>query len=177
MTLIRRAKSNSKAFAKLYDAHIKGVYQYVAWRIQNRQEIEDLTAEIWETVLKNIHQLQSDNEVVFKAWLYTIARNTLNHFYRDKEKTATVPLEEMHNNIKTENKTPHEDAELKENTELLRRLIEKLPQQQRETLTLHFLSDLKNKEIAALQNLSEKTVASNLSRALATLRSNFKKLQ
>lgn len=177
MTLIRRAKSDPKAFAKLYDAHIKGVYQYVAWRIQNRQEVEDLTAQIWETVLRKIHQLESDNETVFKAWLYTIARNTLNHFYSDKEKTATLPLEEKHDNIKAEYKSPHEDAELKEDTELLNRLIEKLPEQQRETIALHFFSGLRNKEIAALQNLSEKTVASNLSRALETLRSHFKKLQ
>ena len=64
-----------------------------------------------------------------------------------------------------------------ENAKQIRTLINALPDEQRETLTLRYFSDLRNKEIAKALCVSQKTVASNLSRALQTLRERWKNLQ
>lgn len=145
-------------------------------RLHNAKECEDLTSHVWETVLKNIQHLNSDKTVVFRAWLFTIARNCLNKYFSEKQNTA-LELKEEHEAVRSQEPQPNETVEEKENAEQIHTLINALPDEQRETLTLRYFSDLRNKEIAKILTVSEKTVASNLSRALQTLRERFKNLQ
>jgi len=174
MNRIQGAKTNPKIFAELYDENVKGIYQYLISRTQSQKDAEDLTSTVWELAFKNIKNLNGDHPQVFKTWLYTIARNELNHFYTKKINSKQETLEEKHEQISNDEPSPQETSEQKEDIALMRELISALPDQQRETIALHFFSELKNKEIAELQNLSEKTVASNLSRALQTLRTRWK---
>ncbi len=175
MSLIRRAKTDPHSFAKLYEEHVQAVYRYFASRIVDKKMCEDLTSNVWEAVLKNIKHLNSNKTVVFRAWLFTIARNCMNKYFA--EKSEITELTEEHENFVSEEPLPHQTAEEKESFEEIRVLMDALPDEQRETISLRYLSDLRNKEIAKILCVSEKTVASNLSRALQTLRARFKSLQ
>lgn len=170
--LIKQAKYNPEAFSELYRANIKMTYNYLYSRLQNRQEAEDLTSIVWEAVLKNISQLKTNKEVGFKCWLFTIVRNT---FYKHLEKNKNT----IHSQLLTENKdeTPDQFLQTKEDKKHINIIIDALPAQQKEIVYMNFFADLKNKEIAVILDISEKTVASNLSRALETLRQRWKKLQ
>lgn len=176
MSLIRRAKTNPHAFTKLYQLHVQGIYRYFASRLHEKSSAEDLTSYVWETVLKNIQHLNSDKEIVFKAWLFTIARNALNKHFLEKQKN-TLELKEAHSEIKTQDPQPNEEAQKKEDLKQIQKLLSALPNEQRESITLRYFSDLRNKEIAKILCVSEKTVASNISRGLQTLKEIWKKLQ
>ncbi|MFA6024332.1 MAG: RNA polymerase sigma factor [Candidatus Gracilibacteria bacterium] len=177
MSLIHRAKIDPKAFTQLYEEHVQAVYQYFLIRLHTKSEAEDLTSIVWEAVLKNISHLNSNKEVVFRAWLFTIARNALNKYFKEKQNQKVVELDEEKNTFKSSERSPNELAEENEDAKQIQILIEALPSEQQETLTLRYFSDLKNKEIAKLLSVSQKTVASNLSRALKTLRDRWKNLQ
>ncbi len=175
MSLIRRAKTDPHAFAKLYEEHVQAVYRYFAARLHDTKASEDLTSQVWEAVLKNIKHLNSNKTVVFRGWLFTIARNCLNKFFTEKKDAVT--LQEEHENFASEEPEPHALAQQSDDALQIRTLINALPDEQRETLTLRYFSDLRNKEIAKALCVSQKTVASNLSRALHTLRDRWKNLQ
>lgn len=172
--LIEQAKHDPKAFAKLYEVYVGSVYQYCAYRLPSTQEAEDATSEVWETALLHIAELRSDHPVVFKAWLLKIAQNNIHKRYREKKPS---PLNETTELVPDQKKNPMEQSHDTESNEQLRKLVNALPEKQRETVALHFFSELKNKEIAKVLDLSEKTVASNLCRALDTLHTWLKKLQ
>ncbi len=174
--LIKWSKKDPQAFARLYQEHVNATYQYCAHRLNSSAEAEDLTSQVWELVLKEIRSLQSDDPIVFRAWLFQITKRELYRFF-EKKKKAPAPLNEAAERVEDSNDAPHLQAHGNEQKEFLRRLVNALPEQQRETVALHFFSDLKNKEIAQIMDLSEKTVASNLCRALDTLRSWLKKVQ
>lgn len=175
MSLIKRAKTDPHAFAKLYEEHVQAVYRYFYSRLHSQHISEDLTSHVWEAVLKNIKHLNSDKEVVFRAWLFTIARNALNKYF--SEKNSPQELTEEHEKFVSEAIEPDAAVQNKEDAAQIQTLVDALPDEQRETLTLRYYSDLRNKEIAKVLCVSEKTVASNLSRALQTLRERWKNLQ
>ena len=176
--LIKRAKYDPQAFAELYRLHFQSTYNYIAFRLHNEMETEDLVSQSWELVLKNITNLKSNHPIVFRAWLFTILRNTLQKYFIAKPKNTTLPLEDYSEKLSTPNADSPLVKALK-NDQIVQMgiFINALPEKQKELIILHFGSDLRNKEIAKILNISEKTVASNLCRALETLRKNYKNLQ
>ena len=47
-SLVRQAKEgNKQAFARLYEAHFERVYRYVAFKIGDRTEAEDMTQQVF----------------------------------------------------------------------------------------------------------------------------------
>ena len=176
MSLIRHAKTDPHAFTQLYEEHVQAVYRYFMVRLHEQKEAEDLTSHVWEAVLKNIQHLNSDKTVVFRTWLFTIARNALNKYFLEKQKKP-LELKEEYEAVCSADPGPDESLQSLQNASELHVLIDALPKEQRETLSLRYFSDLRNKEIAKILTVSEKTVASNLSRALQTLRTLWKKLQ
>lgn len=177
--LIKQAKYDTQAFSELYRANVKMTYNYLYSRLQNRQEAEDLTSIVWEAVLKNISQLKTNKEAGFKCWLFTIVRNT---FYKHLEKNKNIDnkhllIEDFSKYKDDKEETPDKFLQTQENKQQINIVIDALPPQQKEIILMHFFADLKNKEIAGILDISEKTVASNLSRALETLKQRWKKLQ
>lgn len=173
--LIKQAKTSPKAFTKLYELHVDAVYQYCAHRSHSTQEAQDLCSEVWESVLNHIGELKSDHPTVFKGWLFTIARHCVYKHW--KKRQPNNELNEQTHQIPSNEANPATAHEQDENAKQLRLLVEALPEQQGEVVALRFFSGLRNKEIATLLETSEKTVASNLSRALDTLHGWLKKLQ
>lgn len=174
MSLISKAKSDPQAFGELYDLYVERIYQYLLRRLQNQSEAEDLSAQVWEKVLTKIHTLKSDAEEGFAAWLFAITRNELNQYFRTKKRNASEELTDI---FADESKKPDELMRDESEAQWIQNCLSILPPQQRETVELKYFADLRNKEIALIFNISEKTVASNLSRALKSLQQHLEKLQ
>lgn len=165
--VIRAAASNPQAFSKLYQHYLKPSYGFIAFRVNRIADAEDLTSELWMKVLDQLPTLKSHKPEVFRAWLFTMARNLITDFYR-KNKSALPLNEEME--IATQDK---KDDELFEK-DLVQKLVRTLPNQQAEIVSLKYFSGFRNKEIAKFMNLSEKTVASHLVRAHQKLRQGLR---
>ena len=167
--IIKAAASDANAFSKLYQKYINPSYAFIAFRVKNRADAEDLSSELWMKVLNQLPSLKSHKPEVFRAWLFTMARNLVVDFYRKNK--MTLPLnEDVGIPSEEENKkTFFEDA-------LIKKLVQNLPQQQAEIISLKYFSSLRNKEIAKLMRISEKTVASHLVRAHEKLRKGLRKL-
>lgn len=79
---IEAAKRDPSRFAELYENNFERVYAYVARRVSNREEAQDLTAEVFHQALANIGRYEWRG-VPFVGWLYRIAANAIaDRWYR-----------------------------------------------------------------------------------------------
>src|SRR5258708_39813637 len=72
--LIEAARNDPSRFAELYEKNFDRVYAFVARRVRDRGEAEDLTAEAFHQALLNIGRFQWRG-VPFAAWLLRISGN------------------------------------------------------------------------------------------------------
>ena len=92
--LVRRAQNrDQEAFAQLYEEHFDRIYRYLALRIGNEMEAEDLTQQVFLNALQSINSFRWKG-VPFSAWLYRIAHNQAVDHLRKKKKRTDVPLDE-----------------------------------------------------------------------------------
>ena len=74
--LIQAAQRDPSHFADLYESNFNRVYAFVARRVKDREEAQDVTAEVFHQALRNIGGFQWRG-VPFAAWLLRIAANAL----------------------------------------------------------------------------------------------------
>src|SRR5690349_13864405 len=74
--LVEAAKADPARFADVYELHFERVYGFIASRVRNRAETEDITSEVFHRALANIGQFEWRG-TSFAAWLYRIAHNAI----------------------------------------------------------------------------------------------------
>lgn len=148
---------------ELVERYYPDIFRYIYWRVRDRQIAEDITQ---ETFLKAIRYYGSmGKQLKYRALLYKIAANLCVDLSRRK---STEPLRED---------IPGEDAGFGqvEATDSFAKLVEQLPEGQKEIVTLRFGHDLKMREIAGIVKLPLRTVQSRLRAALKSLKTSITK--
>lgn len=164
-TLIARAKrGNRDAFADLYLSYVDGIYRYIFFRLnQDDEETKDIVSAVFLKAWKRIDTFT--NHISFQAWIYRIAHNTLIDHYRTKKKYSRLEDIEIEFNPDTEDKFDTAIA-IKE----IAKAMKKLTAEQKQVITLKFVEELTNKEIAFVMNKQEDAVRALQCRALKELR-------
>jgi RNA polymerase sigma-70 factor (ECF subfamily) len=162
--LIEAAQEDPGRFAELYELHFHRVYAYIAGRIQDRSESQDLTAHVFQQALANIGKFKWRG-APFVTWLYRIAANAIADHARKKsrevaeiESTAFVDP----------------DLEQVERRARLFRAVEELPDDQRTVIRLRFSEEKSIREIASELNRSEGAVKQLQFRGLENLRARLR---
>lgn len=162
--------ANRSRLVEVYQSYVERIYAFVAARVEDRQDAEDIVAEVFLNAARGFHRLRDDGDPVLTAWLFTIARNGIATHFR-RRRPPPVSLDDMEEAAGTFSLDA--DAAQAEDAARLRRLIRDLPPRQQEIVTLRFFGGLRNLEIAALLKLDERTVAAHLSRGLKTLHDRY----
>lgn len=170
-SLIARAKDDRLAFGELYRRYVERIYNYVYYRVGNRQDAEDLTARTFHRALRHIENYQ-DKGVPFAAWLYRIARNLVANWHRDRSRWQVITLEEIAH-FRQEQGSPEALLQMIENEQMLLAAVRRLPADRQELLVLKFLHRLSNAEIGLIMGRTEGAVKSLYHRTLLALRDDL----
>lgn len=171
--LVKKARQDPRAFRELYSHYFPRVYAYVSYRIGRVQDVEDLIADAFLRVVERLDEFQWRGKGSFAAWLFRIAHNLVSDFYRrGRGAEESVPLEELPE-LGSSSLLPADAVSQKEKFAYLRRLISSLSPRRQEIITLKFFGSLRNKEIAVLLGLDERTVASHLCRGIEDLHRKY----
>jgi len=146
------------------DALIPRVYAYVAYRIGDGPEAEDVTSNTFERALR-YRSSYDRNKGEPVAWLLGIARNCI-----DDSLLRRPPHAELHEDIASSS-ADHEETTL--SNIVLRQAVLALEPRDRELIALRYGADLKAKQIADLLGERTNTVEVALHRALRRLRSSI----
>lgn len=87
-------QGESESLSTLYRQFLPGIFGYIATRVPDRATAEDLTSEVFLSMVESIHRVRTNDAAGFAAWLLQIARNTIAGYYRKREnQPAFVPLD------------------------------------------------------------------------------------
>lgn len=161
--LIEAAKQDPTRFAELYENNFHRVYAFIARRVRDRAEAEDLTAEVFHQALSNLGRFEWRG-IPFAAWLLRIAANTLADRWQRAAKIREVPADELE-------KAEAGAGQQVERRAMLFQLVERLPDDQRLVIVRRFVEQKSVKEIAQELGRSEGAVKQLQFRALENLRS------
>jgi RNA polymerase sigma-70 factor (ECF subfamily) len=162
--LIEAAQQDPSRFAELYEKNFHRVYAFVARRVPNHDEAEDVTAEVFHEALRNLGRFQWRG-APFAAWLLRIAANTLaDRWHRAARNggNAVHGLEEAEAESRVQ-------AEA-ERRAMLGQLVDRLPSDQRLVIVRRFVDEKSVREIAQELGRSEGAVKQLQFRALESLR-------
>lgn len=91
----RAQKGDVDAFGELYDATVEQVYRYVRVRVGHHQVAEDITADAYLRMLRNIANVRPVAGSPI-AYLYRIARNASIDHYNRHETTRSVTVGDLY---------------------------------------------------------------------------------
>ena len=165
--LVEAAQADPGRFAELYERHFHRVYAYIACRIQDRSESQDLAAYVFQQALANIGKFKWRG-APFVTWLYRIAANAIADQARKKSR------EVAETELIATNALVDADLEQVERRARLFRAVEELPEDQRKVILLRFGDEKSIREIAAELNRSEGAVKQLQFRGIENLRARLR---
>jgi RNA polymerase sigma-70 factor, ECF subfamily len=179
--LVEAAQRDPARFADVYEKYFESVYAYVARRVRNRAEAEDLTAEVFRKALANLPRFKWRG-APFAAWLYRIASNMIADRGKRVGREAGVAANQSEPSLTVglaprsgSSAAQSQQAELEESERRvsLFRSVDELPEDQRRVLVMRFAEEKSIREIANAIGRSEGAVKQLQFRALENLRKEF----
>jgi RNA polymerase sigma-70 factor (ECF subfamily) len=165
--LIEAAKRDPRRFADLYERNFERVYAFIARRVGNREEAQDLTSEVFHQALGSLERFEWRG-VPFAAWLYRIAANAIADHWQRLAKERGTPAR---------SDPQADDANLDDVEEraAIYRLVRLLPADQQRVIELRFAKEMRIQEIAKELGRTEGAVKQLQFRALQNLRGRLGK--
>jgi len=150
----------------LYERYLDEIYRYAYFRLGDRDEAEDITAntfmKTWESLPK-IYQ-QDGSIYNFRNWLYRVAKNLIIDHYR---KIKTLPLL---NNFHEDQDATIKDAEQNIQSGHLSKAIMALRPDYQQIIILRFINQLSHQEVTEIMKRSTSQTRILQHRALKKLR-------
>ena len=176
--LIEQCHKNPAAFGEVFDCWYKPVFGYIMRRTADYDLSKDIAAETFLKAFLKIHSFHWRG-ISLSAWLYRIATNELNQYYRSskyKPQSLQQLLENPHMEKLLRQEAGDErevmEKELKAHNDynLIRKNLLKLDIKYQEVISLRYFEQKTNSEISLILDKNEGTVKSLLSRGLEKLR-------
>lgn len=168
---VNAAKEGDKeAFGALFDHFFEKIYRFISFRV-DAADVEDIVEQTFLKAWIHLNKYRSE-EGRFLSWLFRIAQNTVMDHYRRYR-----PLDELQLNVPDESprSDPRPQAEQALLQDLLKECLGELKDSYQEVLTLKFLADLSNEEVASIMKTKPDNVRVLQFRALQALRKVIEK--
>ena len=171
--LAAQSVADTAAFAAIYDHYFARVYNYIRYRVQDRNTADDLTAQVFERALVSIDRYRPER-APFAAWLFGIARNAVNDHLRAQKRRQWLSIEALLSWV-SHQPQPSELVQDRELQDELLVAVARLSHRDQDLIGLKFAGGLTNRRIAELTGLSESNVGVILYRSLRRLRTELKR--
>lgn len=158
-------------FAAVFEAYYKRIYNYIAYRVDCRYTAEDLASQVFEKTLTRL-PVYSPEKAPLEVWLFAIARNVVNDYYRSRARQRIFSLDSLRELV-SGRKEPEDRMLDMERSGRLQQALDTLSAKERNLIALKFGADLKNTEIAQITGISESNVGVILYRSMRKLKSEI----
>lgn len=165
---IEAAQKDPARFAELYENNFERLYAFIARRVRDRNEAEDVTSEVFHQALANLSRFQWRG-VPFAAWLFRIAANSIIDRSKRAAREAELPDDFE---LTAEVSTRDISDEIEQRARLFQ-LVGGLPEDQRRVIGMRFSEEKSIREIANEIGRSEGAVKQLQFRALQNLRARL----
>lgn len=164
---------NDQCFDELLSRYKAKVFTTIYLIVKDRSVAEDLFQDVMIKVVRMIRAGKYNEEGKFLPWVVRIARNlAIDHFRKMQRNPIQRESDDydIFNSAHRAEPSSEEQIIRAENARYIRKLIQQLPDKQREVLIMRSYSDLSFKEIAAITNVSINTALGRMRYALLNLK-------
>ena len=168
---VQEAVKDPAKFQILYDRYFTIIFNYIFRRIDNEEVTADLTS---QTVLKALKSLKkyTVRGVPFSAWLYRIASNEVNRYYKQTNKKLVYSIDEREFEHLIEQSVEDEsDYDI----DYIIRQMHMLCESDIEALELRFFEGKSFAEMAFILDITEANAKMRIYRAIDKLRKLLKR--
>ena len=168
------SNGDSKAFDILLDRYKDKLFAYIRFIIRNRELAEDIFQETFVKAIVTLQKGAYSSSGKFGAWLTRIAHKLMIDYFRQERNENSISNDEtdydLFNDTRFSDLTV-EDQMVNEQTLIdVRRLVNQLPDNQREVVFMRYYQDLSFKEIADITGVSINTALGRMRYALINIR-------
>jgi len=164
--LTQALAGDADAFGDLYERYLDAIYHYVFYRVNGRQEAEDLTASIFLRAWQAL-DTHPPREAPFRLWLYRIGHNAVVDYYRTRKDQVEL---ETAAHLPDPIEGPEALMARQERVNALKRAMLQLKDDHQEVLTCRFVVGLSHAETAVAMSRNEEAVRALQYRAVNALR-------
>ena len=175
---------NEQAFEALLMRHKDKLFRFIYLKVRDRELAEDIFQEVFVKIINTMKLGNYNEEGKFLPWAMRIAHNLVIDHFRKANKVRLISesssLKEDYsilNTLSCSAKNIQQQITSNELEVQMVGLIDHLPENQREILTMRIFKDMSFKEIADLENISINTALGRMRYALLNLRKLIDKHQ
>jgi RNA polymerase sigma-70 factor (ECF subfamily) len=168
--LIKAAQSDPKDFEALYKNYYERIANFLYRRVENKELAFELTSNVFYNALNNLSKYRFEG-VPFSAWLFRIAGNEVNLWYRKNKDQRTVSidldgLKELSDNLEEESSSAETDSSLFG-------ALQSLDPEDMELINMRYFEKRSFKEICDITTLKESAVKMKVYRILEKLKTKL----
>lgn len=166
----------NQPLSELLQRHKQRVFTSIYMLVKNRELAEDLFQDTFVKVIKTLRSGRYNEEGKFLPWVLRIAHNLTIDYFRKENRAPFINMPEefdLFEILKIHDENAETRMIKKESHDKLRRLIDRLPREQKEVLVMRHYQDLSFKEISEITEVSINTALGRMRYALNNLRKLF----
>ncbi|MEL1240464.1 RNA polymerase sigma factor [Flavobacterium flavipallidum] len=168
------------ALATLIKRHESKIYGFIYSKVSDRDVSDDIFQDTFIKVIKTLKSQSYNEEGKFLPWVMRIAHNLVIDYFRKNKKMPFYRETEEFSvfSVMTDDSLTIENQLIADQVEMdLQKLIEELPQDQKEVLVMRMYKDMSFKEISEVTGVSINTSLGRMRYALMNLRKVIDKHQ
>jgi RNA polymerase sigma factor (sigma-70 family) len=173
-------EGNEDCLRMIINRHQSKLYTYIKILVKDRYLAEDIFQDTFVKVINTLKSGKYSEEGKFYQWVVRIARNLVIDHFRKTNKLPVVTDsagKDLLSSLKIVQENRQDEIIHAETDDQLKRLIHKLPKEQKEVLILRHYANLSFKEIADVTNVSINTSLGRMRYALINLKKLMIKYQ
>lgn len=170
---IKMAQADHREFGPLYASYFETIFRFIFKKLGGNEAVAgDLTQSTFLKAMANLNKYE-DRGLPFGAWLYRIAQNEVNLFFRSQKNNYFVEVtdRQVHELLDAAGEENHTELDIA----YLVQKINNLEESQQEIIELRFFQSMSFKEIAAIYGISEANAKMRVYRILEKLKQQWVK--
>lgn len=168
------ATGTDEAFDVLLERYKDRLFSYILYQVRNADVAEDIFQETFVKVVVTIRDGRYTESGKFYSWVTRIAHNLVIDFFRREKGENTISTDEsdvdLLNNAKLADRCAQSAIDSEQTFVDLHLLINKLPQEQREVVQMHYFQEMTFKEIAEEKGISINTALGRMRYGILNMR-------
>jgi len=166
------AAGDAASFELLYARHRGSLYRFLLRQVRDPALADEFFQDVWQRVIAARQGWKP--EAAFRTWLFRIAHNRLNDYWRGLKHRPAAPEDADERAARVPDPTsPERELSEFEQRRRLQLAIEELPEEQREVVLLRLEQELSLEEIGQITGAGRETVKSRLRYAMDKLRARL----
>ena len=171
-------KGDENAIGILIKRHQQKIYNFIYSKVYDRDIADDIFQDTFIKVIRTLKRGVYNEEGKFLPWVMRISHNLVIDYFRKNNRMPKFDNSGEFNifSVLSDSSLNAEKAIIKEQVETdVRRLVDELPEDQREVLLLRIYNDMSFKEISERTGVSINTALGRMRYALINLRKIIEK--